>query len=46
MGKHDNQDKPTDGGTGGSAGGDGQDPTKHGAEPIPPQSGDGQDPNR
>ncbi|WP_431890668.1 hypothetical protein [Nocardiopsis alba] len=42
MGKHGNQDKPTDGG---SAGGDGQDPNKHGAEPFPPQSGDGQVPN-
>ena len=46
MGKHGNQDKPSDSGSGGSAGGDGQDPNKHGSEPIPPQSGDGQDPNR
>lgn len=46
VGRHGNQDKPADSGSGGSAGGDGQDPNKHGSESIPPQSGDGQDPIR
>ena len=43
MGKHGNQDKPTDSGTGGS-GSDGQKPNGHGSEGMPPQTGDGQRP--
>lgn len=46
MGRHADPDKTTDGGSGGSAAGDGKDPNKHGAEPILPQSGDGKDPKR
>lgn len=44
MGKHGNQDKPTDSGSGGSAGSDGDRPNEHGNEGAPPQSGDGQRP--
>ncbi|QBI56779.1 hypothetical protein EKD16_25190 (plasmid) [Streptomonospora litoralis] len=45
MGKHGNQDKPTD--SHGGSDGDGQQPSRHGSgEPAPDQGGDGQDPNR
>ncbi|WP_158070436.1 hypothetical protein [Nocardiopsis sp. CNR-923] len=44
MGRHGDPGTGTDSGTGG-AGSDGQEPNKHGSEPIEPQSGDGQDPN-
>ncbi|GAB3441816.1 hypothetical protein GCM10027570_08400 [Streptomonospora sediminis] len=43
-GKHGNEDVPKDSSRGKD--GDGQDPAKHGSEPIPDQGGDGQDPNK
>ncbi|MEE2044114.1 MULTISPECIES: hypothetical protein [Nocardiopsis] len=45
VGDHGKPDS-TNTGKGGSASGDGQDPKKHGSEPLPTQSGDGKDPNR
>lgn len=40
MGKHGNEDTPTDSGRGGDT--DGDRGSKHGGEDVPPQSGDGQ----
>jgi hypothetical protein len=42
MGSHGNQDKPADTGRGGSSSTDGSQPSRHGSEGVPPQSGDGQ----
>jgi hypothetical protein len=42
MTSHRDPDKPTDAGKGGSEA-DSQQPPKHGAEPFPEQSGDGQE---
>ncbi len=46
MGRHGDQDKPADGGSGGSAGTDGDNPNRHGTEPTPEQGSDGQKPDR
>lgn len=43
MGRHGDKDKPADSGTGGPAS-DGERPTQHGTEGMPPQTGDGQRP--
>lgn len=42
MGKHEDKDKPKDGGQGGSSSTDGDKPQRHGSEGVPPQSSDGQ----
>lgn len=46
MGKHADQDTPRDGGSGGSAGTDGDKPNDHGSELFPESGPDGEKPER